>query len=57
MRGSDSPEPHFGTISFLTLIGFKSSRTRSNLIVGKGMEDLRGEVVGGGIPELEEKRK
>src|ERR1700755_854492 len=51
-----------GPLAFLTFIDFRNTCTRSNVIIGKGMGLLRGEVVGGGLPEssrveLEENRR
>src|ERR1700755_3181601 len=51
-----------GPLAFLTFIDFRSPCTWSNVITGKGMGHLRGEGVGGGLPEssrfeLEENRR
>src|SRR5678815_637250 len=40
-----------GSPAFLTFIDFRSSCTRSNEMTGKGIEHLRGEGGGRGIPE------
>src|SRR6201990_2331481 len=40
-----------GPLAFLTFIDFRNTCTRSNAITGKGMGHLRGEGVGGGLPE------
>src|SRR5678815_1250283 len=51
-----------GPLAFLTLIDLRIPRTRSCVIAGRGIGNLRGEEAGGGMPEssrveLDEKKE